>query len=44
MGQQEWRLVNSFLVTEGTGASINNVYHYVFKKEFSKEEVDKSEE
>lgn len=43
MGQQGWKLVNAFLVTEGTGASINNVYHYVFKKEFSKEEVDKAE-
>ncbi len=43
MGQQGWRLVNAFLVTEGAGASISNVYHYVFKKEFSKEEVDKAE-
>ncbi len=43
MGQQGWKLVNAFLVTEGTGATVNNVYHYVFKKEFSKEEVDKAE-
>ena len=44
MGQQGWKLVNAFLVTEGGGSTITNVYHYVFKKEFSKEEVDKAEQ
>lgn len=43
MGQQGWRLVNAFLVNEGTATSVNNVYHYVFKKEFLKSEVDKAE-
>ncbi len=44
MGQHGWKLVNAFLVSEGSGSAINNVYHYVFKKEFSKEDVDKAEE
>ncbi len=44
MGQQGWKLVNAFLVNEGSGSTINNVYHYVFRKEFLKEEVDKAEE
>ena len=43
MGQQGWKLVNAFLVNEGSGTTINNVYHYVFRKEFLKEEVDKAE-
>ncbi len=44
MGQQGWKLVNAFLVSEGSGTTINNVYHYVFKKEFLKEDVDKAEQ
>ncbi len=44
MGQQGWKLVNAFLVTEGSGTSVSNVYHYVFRKEFLKSEVDKAEE
>ncbi len=43
MGQQGWKLVNAFLVNEGPGNTVNNVYHYVFRKEFLKEEVDKAE-
>jgi len=35
--------VNAFLVTENRRFHQLNVYHYVFKKEFSKEEVDKAE-
>ncbi len=44
MGQQGWKLVNAFLVSEGSGSALNNVYHYVFRKEFLKEDVDKAEQ
>ena len=37
LGKQGWKLVNAFPVTEGNGPK---VYHYVFKKEFSKSEVE----
>jgi hypothetical protein len=35
MGSEGWKLVNAFLVT----ASGQNVYHYVFKKEFDKKDT-----
>jgi hypothetical protein len=35
MGSEGWKLVNAFLVT----ASGQNVYHYVFKKEFEKKDT-----
>ena len=41
MGQQGLKLLNAFLVNEGTGNTVNKVYNYVFRKEFSKEEVVK---
>lgn len=37
LGKQGWRLVNAFPVTEGNGPK---VYHYVFKKEFTKAETE----
>src|SRR6476659_3467755 len=37
LGQQGWKLVNAFPVSESNGPK---VYHYVFKKEFLKSEVD----
>ncbi len=39
MGQRGWILINAF--PESTGNQ--SIYHYVFKKTFSKEEVDKVE-
>ncbi|MEP7233632.1 MAG: hypothetical protein ABI691_25450 [Ginsengibacter sp.] len=44
MGQQGWKLVNAFLVSEGSGTTISNAYHYVFRKEFLKEDVDRAEQ
>lgn len=35
LGRSGWKLVNAFLVTEGSQL----VYHYVLKKEFDKSEV-----
>ena len=36
MGKEGWTLVNAFPITVGTNSQ---VYHYVFKKAFSKNEV-----
>jgi hypothetical protein len=35
MGSEGWKLVNAFPVTSGN----QNVYHYVFKKEFDKKDT-----
>lgn len=35
LGRAGWKLVNAFLVTE----SSQNIYHYVFKREFDKSEL-----
>ncbi len=35
MGAEGWKLVNAFPVTSGN----QNVYHYVFKKEFDKKDT-----
>lgn len=40
MGAQGWKLVNAFPITVGTTAQ---VYHFYFRKLFSKEEVDRAE-
>ncbi len=40
LGQQGWKLVNAFPINVGNGPA---VYHYVFKKEFLKADVDKAE-
>jgi hypothetical protein len=37
MGKEGWKLVNAFPITVGTNSQ---VYHYVFKKSFSKSEAD----
>ena len=37
LGKSGWRLVNAFPVSTGNGPM---VYHYVFKKEFSKAETE----
>jgi hypothetical protein len=37
LGKRGWKLVNAFPVNEGSGSK---VYHYVFKKVFSKSEVE----
>src|ERR1700712_4678923 len=37
LGKMGWKLVNAFPVNNGGSSSI---YHYVFKKEFSKAEAD----
>lgn len=37
LGKNNWKLVNAFPVSSGSGPM---VYHYVFKKEFSKAEVE----
>ena len=39
LGKLGWKLVNAFPAYNGNSA---NVYHYVFKKEFSKAEVEQS--
>ncbi|MEP7251571.1 MAG: hypothetical protein ABI683_04300 [Ginsengibacter sp.] len=44
MGQQGWKLVNAFQLTEGAGTSVNSVSHYIFRKEFLKSDVDRAEE
>lgn len=44
MGQQGWKLVNAYQLTEGAGATVNSVSHYLFRKEFLKSEVDKAED
>lgn len=36
LGRLNWKLVNAFLVTEGS----QNSYHYVFKREFEKSELN----
>ena len=38
LGKSGWKLVNAFPVTAGGGSP--NVYHYVFKKGFSKSETE----
>jgi hypothetical protein len=40
LGQQGWKMVNAFPVSEANGPK---VFHYIFKKEFLKSEVDKAE-
>ena len=37
MGKEGWKLVNAFPITVGTNSQ---VYHYVFKKFFTKAEAD----
>ena len=37
LGKMGWKLVNAYPVYNG---SSSNIYHYVFKKEFSKAEAD----
>ena len=37
LGKSGWRLVNAFPVSTGSGPM---VYHYVFKKEFSKADTE----
>ncbi|MGN6619243.1 MAG: hypothetical protein ACTHJ5_18855 [Ilyomonas sp.] len=37
MGRIGWKLVNAFPINEGSG---NSVYHFYFKKEFDKSELD----
>jgi len=37
MGKMGWKLVNAFPVSNGSGKS---VYHYVFKKDFTKSETE----
>lgn len=37
LGKLGWKLVNAFPISEGSGPK---VYHYVFKKEFSKSEAE----
>lgn len=37
LGKMEWKLVNAFPVQVGNSPA---VYHYVFKKEFSKSDTD----
>jgi hypothetical protein len=37
LGKAGWKLVNAYPVYNG---SSSNIYHYVFKKEFSKAEAD----
>ncbi len=38
LGKQGWKLVNAFPVASATNAPM--VYHYVFRKEFSKTDVE----
>ncbi|MES2649243.1 MAG: hypothetical protein V4717_20360 [Bacteroidota bacterium] len=37
LGKEGWKLVNAFPISNGTGPM---VYHYVFKKEFTKDQTD----
>lgn len=37
LGKDGWKLVNAFPISTGNGPT---VYHYVFKKEFTKSETD----
>lgn len=41
MGKQGWKLVNAFPINEG---SSNNIYHFYFKKEFDKSELDSNKQ
>jgi hypothetical protein len=39
LGRSGWKLVNAFLVTEGS----INVYHYILKREFDKSELSEDQ-
>lgn len=41
MGKDEWEFVQAYIVTLGSGAGSQNIYHFLLKKQTSLIEKDK---